>query len=1430
MRNIKLISGITAAAILFSCPTGYYAADGAELSDADYTAEVAESDMETNLESMLGEEQERIGGDIDNAFYDNSDETEPTVTHESEPVVAALAADDGGNFEDVSSMSDEEFFGVWDQDSGEWSTAGKLDYSYSADLAEVERLVKLNSYSLAKTALLEYYKNRNSIERADFGDGINWQQLSINMKDAYSFTENALAFTNITNTGDYEEYTVDLLSYKSTSDFVISSLFKTDDMVQIASRESGLSPSLLIVKKDGSSVTLYPTKDTYIRAYDTEEDYSNEVYGDSEELFVKDAYHQAADGSYKPYSSKTRRTYISFDSDQFPGDRDRMYLKFYAKIVPEEGSSQTTETNHELTVFSAYNTSWDETESESNLFKPMNWANYKIAHYSWNGVPGGFDWQRPDNVPSEWMNYNTRFYNIESMAKASVMLDNDDYMKKSMTDMLHFIEATNGRIEAGVPTGRDIESANRVLNFPGLLAAYLDTDYLNGEALTAMLKWLWQESTYLYNGAGILYNGATDEPTANNYAETNRGLWHSRSFEGVCTYFPEFADRNDWKTVADMRLNTVSHVLLNDDGCYQEPTFGYPVNMISYYIALNKILKDSGDEIPDWYVDRVSKFARYVMYISYPNGVPPKWGEGAAGNTRNTVKQMLDLKDDEELKYYAYNGTDGTEPAVKSEFFERLRLATCRTGWDEDASMMIMSAKNGGNHNHKDSLAILYYSDGRDILADTGMTSYDSGHPHFQWQRHTTRSHNTIEIDGTAQRGSDFLYNMSDSAAKHNGESELNLYPSNVADRITAWTDATLGFRHYRNVSFVKNHDFLIVSDKVSPSDNKEHTYTQNWHTSALAQSHPSIDDSTKQGSTHYVGGTNLIISQAMTDNLTASLETGYSADSSNPTKYFCYKQTAVGDVAYNTVIFPTKEGTSTDMTVASLDTGVDPSVASAMNINIFKDDEDSLNVVYYNSFDARRTTRYFGDYSANASNVMLLQDADGLPSFIAMYGGDSFENDGDTVISSDRVLGDIEVQYDGRTAVITSKDENISAANVIMKAPYKIENATLNGERIPFAYTDGKLYIGDFSSLDMSGGKNYVISIKAVNGEMTYFITTDIPSDSVSSGTLQMPTASFGGKLLTISLGEARLTSSARITVEGHTGKSSYITYGGNSINVGKSSRLGLTLEQANAYVTDTTPIAEHGREDIIIWTKILGTVNVGAAASTESPGGGGGGGNAAPGIKKFTPTGGVTAPDGNKGDESGNGDDKDDTKTTVPFTDINGHWAQDDIAYMYSKGYVNGKTATEFDPDSGITRAEFAAIAMRSLGMTGVSYKGIFDDVTDADWYADTVQTVSDKGIMTGYKGTFRPNDGITREEMAAILVRLCEASVGTVDDASGNFADDAKISDWARNDVYKAVAAGLMNGVSADEFDPLSGATRAQAASVLRRLTDKIGEVTQ
>ena len=106
------------------------------------------------------------------------------------------------SFEDVSHMTDEEFFGAWVAEAGEWSVVGKLNYDYSPDLAEVERLVKQNSYVFAKDALYQYYKNRSHIPKADYNSGIGWDRNALNSKDAYSFQEPYLGFTNVTAVGE----------------------------------------------------------------------------------------------------------------------------------------------------------------------------------------------------------------------------------------------------------------------------------------------------------------------------------------------------------------------------------------------------------------------------------------------------------------------------------------------------------------------------------------------------------------------------------------------------------------------------------------------------------------------------------------------------------------------------------------------------------------------------------------------------------------------------------------------------------------------------------------------------------------------------------------------------------------------------------------------------------------------------------------------------------------------------------------------------------------------------------------------------------------------------------------------------------------------------------------------------------------------------
>ncbi|MEF3307840.1 S-layer homology domain-containing protein [Paenibacillus sp. GYB004] len=181
--------------------------------------------------------------------------------------------------------------------------------------------------------------------------------------------------------------------------------------------------------------------------------------------------------------------------------------------------------------------------------------------------------------------------------------------------------------------------------------------------------------------------------------------------------------------------------------------------------------------------------------------------------------------------------------------------------------------------------------------------------------------------------------------------------------------------------------------------------------------------------------------------------------------------------------------------------------------------------------------------------------------------------------------------------------------------------------------------------------------------------------------------------------------------------------------------------------------------------------------------------------------------------------------------FQDTQGHWAQADIDLLASKMLAKGVTDREFAPDRPITRAEFAALLVRALGLTDHQDDASFNDVRSGDWYAQAVAAAAGAGLINGYEdGSFRPDQVISREELAVLAERA--AAFVTSQPAKGAasalqpFADASAISDWARNAAAFAVAEGLMNGMSDDAFEPKQQSSRAQAVVILKRLAIQFG----
>lgn len=180
-------------------------------------------------------------------------------------------------------------------------------------------------------------------------------------------------------------------------------------------------------------------------------------------------------------------------------------------------------------------------------------------------------------------------------------------------------------------------------------------------------------------------------------------------------------------------------------------------------------------------------------------------------------------------------------------------------------------------------------------------------------------------------------------------------------------------------------------------------------------------------------------------------------------------------------------------------------------------------------------------------------------------------------------------------------------------------------------------------------------------------------------------------------------------------------------------------------------------------------------------------------------------------------------------PFTDITNHWAEDEIAKLTQAGIIKGRTSTTFVPGGKVTRAEFATLVTRAYGLQRfASGEEPFADVKEGSWYEPYVDAASSTGIINGYDTgsslVFRPNQDITREEMAAMMVRAEERQSGSeLSKASLTFSDKEKIGSWAEEEVAKAVGADLIMGYPDGSFKPKGSATRAESAAVFYRALD-------
>ena len=1319
--------------------------------------------------------------------------------------------------EDTAKMTDEEFFGVWENE--DFAVRGKINYNYSPDesdpsyqpLKSVEAYVKNSDYDGAKRELLQYFRDRKLAKKELAARNTTASDMAL--KWTFNFRDNYYDTFTITDSPSEVEVDITGLVQIGRENFMLAATDKSNSTAFFNTKENeeGKAPTLEVVV-NGVTKTYTSYADTYV-------DFGNRgvVQGLRPDMRVCDS---GLDVN-RPFDENNTRAYFRFDLFSNPDPDMRIKeddvitsatLRLYGYTNDESG-------NKKISLYDPESKNFDELT--------MTWDTTPVCLISWEGIPGGTDWadhQMDYNAHNQLANSTIRLPIIEQMLAEYYATYNEKYLKGVFGLLVDFCA------DYGAPGYiYPLSVGERCSTWDKVYPYLLESSYMTPELNTMLLKQIWIDTDYLHE-------------EGNFFAFNNHGVTQTKGFLKMCVRFPEFSDVNEkWIELVQKRIDILTGRLVLDDGFYVECDTGYAVAVLETFCEYAEISAESGLELSDSFYNQIGRLGLSLLDCCWPNGIIQSIGDGGCGDVRGVYQKLAALfteldneqyvKWGEQFMWFATNGEGGSDDLNESHYYNKARIAIMRRGWSENDSLFAMiNGGHEGGHNHRDKLNIDIFAYGRPLIKETGMASYSDLNPAYDYQKNTSRSHNVIEIDNyrawdgaldkiSVEMDSDMVIN--NGYDLFSGNHKLN---SLVEDR-----DAK--FITERNVLFVKNSGFYIVSDRVIPPDSKTHHYTQNWH---LEPNIAAIkEDGTKRAYSKFSSGANIQIVPGNPEKVDVTLTDGYGINGNiQPVavedKHPQYIIDAEGTVTFDTILYPTNEGDMREVMSEGVETDAPQGEATAIRFDTDYPENGKIGTYFFRHGTSDETYS-FGNYKTDAKMALVMNYPEGLITEMFLHGGKSLIANTEAsapceLIRSKSELTDICVEIYGTTMEISSS-QDISHNTISIFAPGKIRDVIMNGIKIPFAKADNRIILnGIETTLEVIFNEktNAYESTVAPEGITREAVTDSAVISAIFAGNTVISGESWNGNAkITAYENSNTLTAEFGDKHTSYTDKAVKIEIKG--INVSDVRIGNQTLPKANYQDEEEagkdlkTGEAKYQltKNGVIIWTKVIDTLKLSKKSSNnESPkdyNGGSGGSGGFGGSGTVVP---IVPGNDEKPEERPN-----DIKT---FEDIKTHWAKNDIEFLAGKKLVNGVNETQFMPDNKITRAEFCAMLIRVLNVDIKAYGGEFKDVAPGDWFAGYVESASALKIANGYDGFFRPSDYITREEMAKMICNAYQTFSELPDTSSKvTFEDSESISPWAAGSVDTCANLGLLKGNESGMFLPRSNTTRAEAATVISRL---------
>ena len=940
--------------------------------------------------------------------------------------------------EEKSTVKEETFFGKWS--NGYWKVVPKLDYTYSA-LSDVEKYAKLGDYESAKDALLSYYKRRDTVS------GLSPTANTSIAADL--LLQNIIAW----DYGDYISYTtvsaqLDWYSFNVLGGISLGQQVgielvargKRDDLAVFDSREGENVPYLELTV-NGTPVVLYPQKDVTVRAGA----YRSVAYGTQNTLEVNDTGYPADDNS--------RRAIFVFDLSDLTGIVTAANLRVYGK---------TTESNVEIMAVKHADIAWSE--------DTLTYANANLRLFSWEGNMSAWDWGPPDGCTVQFDLTTLTMKFVDNLLRAYHSTQRADYAEKAI-EMLVCVSLAGGDEPR---LGDPLRTGSRGDSMTNQFAYLVKTPHMTAEDCFDIVYYMWIQGEFLGDPLLEYPKYSNDINYASYTPISNWGVTQTAGLYCLSHYFYELSGASEWQALSVSRIDDILASLINVDGSYNEDCTSYVTVTLNSFLNIVKLAQLNGFALTQGTVLRIMNCLEYVMAYSMPNGLDPNYGDASVADTTAVISSYIDIFGDEgSLLYYASRGNSGTAPDFDSTYYPSNNWAILRSGWDEDDLYMHINTQSG-THNHWDSNAVIMYAYGRNLLIDSGRKSYDDSDPDTLWQRKNVESHNTLQVDNTSGRAAGFVNEV------------RGFDTTGLADFYQGYNEqASADTGHTRTVFMIKD-GFYIVSDYVENKADKVRTYSLNWH--LPVSSNPIV--TTQKTATQFGTGANLQIIPSVSDctvQLKEGVLTQYAVGEAIPYPYVKYSYSSKENLNVSTLLYPTREGETQDVSMQAIPLSVTNNLAQAMRID-FDGTRGNHTAYYYLSNETQPNARSYETFYTNGSLAYTEYDSEGNLVRIVFSGGSTLSQDGSDLLSSPERLGFTAMAFDGNILTLQGNLVPCTDRSQAIKiyAP-NIAKVTVNGETVEFERDGDYIYAARSSESEEIAAVNNTIAALPAIENLTY-------------------------------------------------------------------------------------------------------------------------------------------------------------------------------------------------------------------------------------------------------------------------------------------------------------------------------------------------------